>query len=76
MLRNDGAVVELKPGAVIEGWALTCERTPAQALVLIDGMVIGATQDFTPRPDVDRALHTASPSGWRVDCRYPRGYPG
>jgi hypothetical protein len=66
VLHDDGAVVELKPGAVLEGWALTCGRTPAQALVLIDGRVIGATQAFVGRPDVDRALHTASPSGWRV----------
>ena len=44
VLRNGGAVAELQPGAVLEGWALTCGRTPAQVLVLIDGMVIGATQ--------------------------------
>ena len=66
VLHNDGAVVELRPGAPLEGWALTCGRTPAQALVLIDGTVVGVTHDFTPRPDVERALHAASPSGWRV----------
>ena len=66
LLRNPGAVVELQAGAALEGWALTCGRTPAQVLVLIDGRIIGATEAFTPRPDVDRALHTASPSGWRV----------
>lgn len=63
---DGGAVAELRPGAPVEGWALTCGRTPAQALVLVDGKVIGATRDFVRRPDVDRALHTASPSGWRV----------
>jgi hypothetical protein len=66
LLHDDGTAVALKPGAVLEGWALTCGRTPAQALLLIDGRVVGATQAFTPRPDVDRALHTASPSGWAI----------
>ena len=46
------------PAAAIEGWALTCGRTPAQVLVLVDGVVIGAPTGFTPRPDVDQALHT------------------
>src|SRR5262249_3984649 len=27
---------------------------------------IGATHDFLPRPDVNQAMHTLSPSGWRV----------
>jgi hypothetical protein len=66
VLHDDGASVELQAGELIEGWALTCGRTPAHALVLIDGAVIGTTQTFTPRPDVDRALHTAASSGWRV----------
>jgi hypothetical protein len=34
--------------------------------VLIDGVFIGSTQDFLPRPDVNQAMHTLSPSGWRV----------
>jgi hypothetical protein len=57
---------DLEPGAVIEGWALTCGRTPAQILVLIDGIVIGSTGYFTPREDVNQTMHTTSPSGWRV----------
>lgn len=59
-------VPTLEPGAVLEGWALTGGRTPAQVLVLIDGLVIGATTDFLPRVDVNEALQTTSPSGWRV----------
>jgi hypothetical protein len=59
-------VPTLEPGAVLEGWALTGGRTPAQLLVLIDGIVIGSTTDFLPRVDVNEALHTTSPSGWRV----------
>ncbi|HYH58927.1 MAG TPA: hypothetical protein VD790_06875 [Thermoleophilaceae bacterium] len=66
-VHGDGAAaLALEPGAALEGWALTCGRTPAQALVLIDGMVIGTTKAFTSRPDVDRAMDADSPSGWRV----------
>jgi hypothetical protein len=66
LLKGDGAVVPLKSGAALEGWAVTCGRTPAQALVLVDGAVVGATQAFVPRLDVDRALHASGPSGWRI----------
>ncbi|MFN8522318.1 MAG: hypothetical protein U0821_04340 [Chloroflexota bacterium] len=61
-----GDVPELKHGAPLEGWALTCGRTPAQLLVLIDGIVVGATAEFLPRPDVDQAMRSSAPAGWRV----------
>ncbi len=61
-----GPVAEMQPGAPVEGWALACGRTPAQALVLMDGKVIGATQDFLARPDVEQTLHATAPSGWSV----------
>lgn len=59
-------VPDLEAGAVLEGWALACGRTPAQLFVLIDGIVVGSTTDFLPRADVDEVMHTNSPSGWRV----------
>jgi hypothetical protein len=59
-----GGVPVLEQGTVIEGWALTCGRTPAKLFVLIDGIVIGSTVDFLPRADVN----TTSPSGWRVSA--------
>jgi hypothetical protein len=59
-------VPDLKAGAVLEGWALACGRTPAQLFVLIDGVVVGSTTDFLPRADVNEVMHTISPSGWRV----------
>jgi hypothetical protein len=65
-LTGTEVVPELKSGAALEGWALTCGRTPAQLLVLIDGLVIGATSDFLPRADVNEVMHATSPSGWRV----------
>jgi hypothetical protein len=68
VLVGGGAVPELTPGAALEGWALTCDRSPAQVLALVDGVVVGATESFTPRPDVDRALHTSSPPGWHIDA--------
>lgn len=57
---------EMESGAVLEGWALTGGRTPAQVLLLIDGIVIGSTTEFLPRVDVNEAMHTTSPSGWHV----------
>lgn len=67
---NPGAtdVPDLASGEMIEGWALTCGRTPAQLLVLIDGVVIGSTTDFTPRGDVNQVMHTTSASGWRMSA--------
>ena len=38
-LHGAGEVPDLESGAVLEGWALTCGRAPAQLLVLIDGVV-------------------------------------
>lgn len=66
ILRGGVSPVALQPGAVLEGWTLTCGRTPAQVLLLIDGHVIGTSRSFTPRPDVDRALKTTASPGWRV----------
>jgi hypothetical protein len=63
---GSGAVPELQMGTAVEGWALACGRTPAQVVLLIDGRVIGETTHFFVRPDVDRALHVSSPSGWSV----------
>jgi len=65
-LQETVEVPDLKAGAVLEGWTLACGRTPAQLLVLIDGVVVGSTTDFLPRADVNEVMHTNSPSGWRV----------
>jgi hypothetical protein len=66
LLHSLEEIPKLEQGAVLEGWALAGGRTPAQLLVLIDGIVIGSTTDFLPRVDVNEAMHTTSPSGWRV----------
>lgn len=76
LLHGTGEVPDLEPGAVLEGWALTCGRTPAQLLVLIDGVVIGSTMDFLPRVDVNEVMHTISPSGWRVSANTRGVSPG
>jgi hypothetical protein len=68
LLHGTGEVPDLKPGAALEGWALTCGRSPAQLFVLVDGVVIGSTKDFLPRADVNEAMNTTSPSGWRVSA--------
>jgi hypothetical protein len=67
LLPATGGVPALTRGAVIEGWALTCKRSPAQLFALVDGVVVGSTQAFTPRPDVNQALHTTSPPGFRLE---------
>jgi hypothetical protein len=56
----------LAPGSVIEGWALGCGRTPAELFLLIDGVIIGSTQHFISRSDVNLTMHTKSASGWSV----------
>lgn len=58
----------LEPGAAIAGWALACKRSPAQVVLLIDGIILGTTPAFTPRPDVDAAMGTSAPAGWRIDA--------
>ena len=63
-----GKPPDLGPGALLEGWALTCGRSPTQLLTLIDGIVIGSTSDFFPRGDVNQVMHTTSPSGWRLSA--------
>jgi hypothetical protein len=35
-------------------------------LLLVDGVVIGATTQFLPREDVDAAMRTHAPTGWRI----------
>lgn len=58
----------LEPDAILEGWSLACARSPAQVMLLIDGFVVGSTTEFLPRPDVDDALQTRAPSGWRLSA--------
>ena len=68
LLQGAGEIPDLEPGAVLEGWALTCGRTPAQLLVLIDGIVIGSTSDFLTRAPVNELIQSVSPSGWSVSA--------
>jgi len=75
-LPGTGEVPVLENGAVIEGWTLVCSSAPVQVLVLIDGVLIGSTQTFLPRPDVNKAMHTGSPSGWRVSANTRGVSPG
>jgi hypothetical protein len=76
LLPGIGDVPVLENGEVIEGWTLTCGRMPAQLFLLIDGVLIGSTQDFRPRDDVNKAMHTLSPSGWRVSANTRGVSPG
>jgi hypothetical protein len=73
---NGGVVPELRSGDPIEGWALYCGGAAGQVILLIDGRVIGESQQFVVRPDVDRALHVHSPSGWSVVADTSEVTPG
>lgn len=75
-LPSAGPVPELEPGAVLEGWALACARSPAQLLLLVNGVVIGATAQFLPRADVDEAMRTRAPAGWRISANLWGVAPG
>jgi hypothetical protein len=66
LVRSVNEIPVLEHGAPLEGWALAGERTPAQVVVLIDGMVIGTTETFVTREDVNTALNVAAPAGWQV----------
>ncbi len=68
ILGSGGAPPQLTSGAAIEGWALVCDRSPAQVIALVDGIVVGEASAFTPRPDVNQALHTTVFPGWHIDA--------
>ncbi|TLD70434.1 hypothetical protein FEM03_11945 [Phragmitibacter flavus] len=69
-------IPHLESGSVLEGWALTGGHTPAQLLVLIDGIVVASTTEFLPREDVNEAMNTLSLSGWRVFANTDNIIPG
>jgi hypothetical protein len=60
----------------VVGWALADGHSPAQILILLDGLPAASTVDFGPRSDVTTALGYASPSGWRVTFSAPGLTPG
>jgi hypothetical protein len=76
LLHGNGDIPKLEPGAVLEGWALTCGHAPAELLMLIDGVLVGSTREFLPRADVSEAMHVNSPSGWRVTANTVGVSPG
>jgi hypothetical protein len=63
-----GEVPRLETGAVLEGWTLVDKRAPAQVLLLINGIMVGSTQNFLPRADVNKVWPGASPSGWSLSA--------
>lgn len=67
-LPSAGELPRLELGTVLEGWALACARTPAQLLVLINGVVIGTTSEFLSRVDVNQTMQTSAASGWRIEA--------
>jgi hypothetical protein len=54
------------PRVELTGWALADDATPANVAVRVDGRLLAGTPVFVDRPDVNRTLGVASPSGWRI----------
>jgi hypothetical protein len=65
-INNSNDIPTLKSGDELEGWALAGKHTPESLLLLIDGIVIGSTNEFQSREDVSLAMRTSAASGWRV----------
>ncbi|HVO11060.1 MAG TPA: hypothetical protein VMX54_10015 [Vicinamibacteria bacterium] len=59
-----------------EGWTLVEGRSPWSVAVTLDGRTVGSTSRFFTRPDVVRALGSASPSGWAIPIRAAALAPG
>ena len=62
---QDLGVASGKPIAV-EGWTLVDGRTPREVVIMLDGQVVAATENFFVRFDVNKTLGVSSPSGWRI----------
>lgn len=75
-LQDKGEAPALEHGALLEGWALTCGRTPSELLLLIDGIVVGSTRDFLPHAGVNSAMHAGSAAGWRITANMRGISPG
>jgi hypothetical protein len=59
-----------------EGWTLIEGRSPWEVAVTLDDRTVGSTSRFFTRPDVVRALGSASPSGWAIPIRAAALAPG
>ena len=56
-------------GTSLQGWALACGRSPAELLLLADGLILGQTRRFAPaRPDVAATMRSSAPSSWRIEA--------
>ena len=50
----------------VAGWSLVDSRSPGGVTILVDGRVVGGTNEFFTRPDVVQTLGESSPAGWRL----------
>jgi hypothetical protein len=72
---TDGALALVGQDTLLEGWALACGQTPAEVLVLADGLIVGRTTRFeAARPDVAAATGRTAPSTWSIEADV-RGLP-
>lgn len=66
-LHLDEAKPIIAPGMAIHGRAKGCGgEPPAQLILLVNGVLLGATQEFSPRPDSSMEWPSEAPSGWSI----------
>jgi hypothetical protein len=66
----------LAPGYTISGRALSCSRKPAQLILLVDGVIVGATQQFAARSANEGASQADSPLQWAITAATQNVPPG
>jgi len=75
-LAEGGEVPLLKSGATLEGWARAGRHAPAQVFLLIDGIIVGASQDFQPRLDSPTGTNREPGAFWRITANTQGITPG
>ncbi len=55
----------------LTGWAAAGNRSPDEAIALLDGERVAATSSFVDRPDASRALNASAPLGWSLTIPTP-----
>jgi hypothetical protein len=66
----------LKSGSTLEGWARAGRGAPAQVFLLLDGIIIGASQDFQPRVDSPLGNNQEPATAWRITVNMQGVTPG
>jgi hypothetical protein len=72
----EGEVPLLKSGALLEGWARAGLGAPAQVFLLIDGIIVGASQDFHSSQHSSEGNNHEPAILWRITANTQGITPG